>query len=203
MIESMKVFSILDERKISMLMDVIDESIVKNPSHDRVLESIRDVGFTQVQANDIAECFFNFYSALRHPDKLKEQISNTDMKAEVKQLITETFEQILEEGDKDMVAMMEEAEGLAMFGHNHLHEFSAVSEFRPIIDNHKLQKMVVSVVVAGRVYESNSSPPTLINFQMRLGEFENLVHMLDKRLDHIKMEVRTLEEKLGEDIVST
>lgn len=203
MIESMKVFSILDKKKISMLMDVIDESIVKNPSHDRVLGSIRDVGFTQAQAYDIAECFFNFYSALRHPDKLKEQINNTDVKADIKQLIVETFEQILEGGDKDMVAMIEEAEGLAMFGHNHLHEFGVASEFRPIIDNRKLQKMVVSVVVTGRVYESSDSPPTLINFQMRLGEFENFVHMLDKQLGRIKMEVKTLEEKLGEDIVST
>ena len=203
MIEAMEVFSVLDKKKLSMIMDVIDESIIKDPFHDQVISNLKEMGFTQGQSQNIAECFFNFYLALQYPDKLKEQVNKVDVKEGTKQLIVETFEQILKKGDKDIVAITEKAEALALLGHNHLHKFGVISEFRPIIDNHKLQKMAVSVVVTGLAHESNRSPSTPINFQMRLGEFENFVRMLNERLGQIKMEVEILEEKLGGDVVST
>ena len=202
MIESMEVFSILDKKKLSMIMDIIDEGIIKDPFHDSVMDNLEEMGFTQEQSRNIAECFYNFYLALQYPDKLKEQINKADVKEDTKQLIMETFEYILKKGDKDVVLITEKAEAVALFGHNHLHKFGVMSEFRPIVDNHKLQKMVVSVVVTGLAHESDRSPSTPINFQMKLNEFESFVRMLNERLEQIKMEVKTLEEKLGGDIVS-
>lgn len=203
MTESMEVFSVLDKKKLSMIMDVIDESIIKDPFRDQVISKLREMNFTQAQSHNIAECFFNFYLAIQYPDKLKEQINKANVKEDTKQLIMETFEQILKKGDKDVVTITEKAEVLALFGHKHLHKFGVISEFRPIVDNHKLQKVVVSVVVTGLAHESSSSPSTPINFQMKLGEFENFVRMLNERLGQIKMEVETLEQKLGGDVVST
>lgn len=202
MTESMEVFSILDKKKLSMIMDVIDESIVKDPFQDHVISSLQEMGFAPVQSRSIAECFFNFYLAIQYPDKLKEQIDKVDIDEDAKRLIVETFEQILKKGDKDTVTMAEKAGALALFGHKHLHEFGIISEFRPIIDNHKLQKMVVSVVVTGLAHESSRAPSTPINFQMKLSEFEDFVRLLNERLEQIKMEVETLEEKLGGDVVS-
>lgn len=199
---SMEVFSVLDKEKLSMIVGVMDENIIKDASRGPVIDSLEGMGFTQAQSHDIFECFFNFYLGLQYPNKLREQINNANVKEDTKQLIMETFEQILKKGNKDKVTLAEKTEILSLFGHEHLHKFGVISEFRPIIDNHKLKKVVVSVVVAGLAHKSDRSPSTEINFQMKLGEFENFVQMLNKRLEHIKMEVKALESRLGGDVVS-
>lgn len=202
MIESLGVFSTLDKGKLSMIMDVVDESIVKSTHRSRVKDRLRRMGFAPAQSGDIAECFFNFYLALHYPDELKEWINKANVNEYTKQLIMETFEEILAKGNKDAVAMTEKSDIMALFGHKHLHGFGVTSEFRPILDDHhKLQKMVVSVVIEGYTHDGGSTAPTPLNFQMRLDEFENFVRMLNKQLEDIRMEVKVVKEKLGGDVV--
>lgn len=199
--QELQVFSILDKEKISKIMDILDESIVRDQFKSPKIKKLEELGFTNQQSRDILECFFNFYHGLVYPDLMMELINNIDFKDDVKKLVIETFEVIRKKGDKTKVIMADKAEQLEDFGHDHLHGFKAISEFRPIIENGELRKLITSIIVEGNVQNANHTKTTSINFQTNLENFEMLVQDLNEELKRVKTEVAALKEKLGEDIV--
>ena len=199
--EELKVFSILDRKKISKIMDVLDESIVKDQFSSTKIKDLEELGFKHKQSRDILECFVNFYLGSQYHDEMKEIISQADVKEDMKQLIMETFEAVVEKADKTKIEIANKSESLAKFGHEHLYHFVVISEFRPLVANDTLQKMVMSIIIEGHAHNVDHTKATTINFQTDLTGFENLIQELNEQLKRIKMEVKILEEKLGDDVV--
>ena len=86
----------------------------------------------------------------------------------------ESFELMVEKSDKTKVNIAVACEEIANLGHDHLHSFKAWSEFRPIEDNNKLEKIVVAVVIEGNVQDREHTKITPINFQVDLKSFETI-----------------------------
>ena len=199
---ALQVFSILDREKISKIMSVLDESIVTDQFHSPKLKNLERLGFTRKQSRNILECFFNLYRGLPHPDETKEFVNSLDIKDDVKQLIIESFEAMMERTDKTKVDIAITCEKLENFGHDHLHDFEVSSEFRPITKNNKLEKMVMSIIIEGSIQDAKHTKVTPINFQVDLESFESIIQELNKQLKQIKTEIKILKEKLGDDVVS-
>ena len=200
-LHELQVFSILDREKISKILNVLDESIVEDPFGSPKRKSIRELGFTDRQSYDILECFFNFYRGLQYPDKIKQFIVHLDVNKDVKQLMTETFEKVIKKGNSTKVIISNKSAILKNFGHNHLHHFNVTPEFRPVVVDGKLEKMVVAIVIDGEAQRAAHTEASPINFQMDLKHFEDLVGDLNKQLEQIKIEVKILKEKLGDNVV--
>ena len=198
----LQVFSTLDREKISKIIDVLDESIVRDQFNSSKIKDLEKLGLAHEQSRDVLKCFFNFYRGFQHPDKLKKFFNNLDIEDDMKQRIIETFEELREKADKTKVAVAVTSEKSGRFGHDHLHVLEVTSEFRPIASDDKLQKMIMMIIVEGYTQNTAHTKETPINFQIDLKSFEHLVQELNEHLKQINMEVKILQEKLGEDIVS-
>ena len=183
-------------------MKIIDEDVIKHPFLVSRIRKLQELGFTQKQSRDIIGCFVNFYYGIQYPNDIKELISRADVNKDAKDLIHEIFELVIKKGDIAKVMLADKCENLSKFGHEHLYHFQAVSEFRPIIQNNKLQKVVMSIVLEGYAHDANHTKTTSINFQTDLEGLENLIDELNSQLKRIKTEVSALNEKLGMDIVT-
>ena len=58
--ECIRVFSILDKKKLFAILNVLDESVVKDQFHSLKIKSLEEIGLTNEQALDIIECFLTF-----------------------------------------------------------------------------------------------------------------------------------------------
>ena len=200
--ECIRVFSILDKKKLFAILNVLDESVVKDQFHSLKIKSLEEIGLTNEQALDIIECFFNFYLGLRDPDKIRAIINQTDVKEDTRDLVLEAFDEVIKKSDKTKVDLAYKSGDLENFGHEHLEHLEVTPEFRPILVQGKLQKMITSIIVEGHTHDTNHTKTTPINFQISLAKFEALILELNQQLQTIKTEVLILEEKLGGDIVS-
>ena len=198
----LQVFSILDKEKISKIVNVLDESIVRDQFNSTKIKDLEKLGFTHEQSRDIIKCFVNLYHVLQHSDRLKKFLNDVDIKDDIKQRIVNACEVLKEKADKAKVAIAITSEEARKFGHNHLHSLEITSEFRPIVEDNKLQKIIMMIVINGSMQNTDHTEKTPIDFQIELKDFENLVQELDKELKQVKMEVKILQEKLGDDIVS-
>ena len=201
-INEWQVFSIIEKNKIVKIIDMLDETVVKDQFRSTKIKNLEEMGFTHNQARNIIACFINFYLGLLYPDAIKKIISEIDVKEDVKRVIMETFDTVLENGDKVKVAITDKSERLGKFGHKHLYHFEAISEFRPIVANNTLQKLIVSIIIEGYSHDAAHSKATSINFQTDLAGFENLIEELNSQLKRIKTEISILQDKIGDDVVS-
>ena len=197
--QGIQVFSILNKEKISQILNILNENIIKDPYYK--IDELANLGFTKEQSLSILEAFYNFYDALKYPNRMEELISQLDIDDDIRQLIMETFEKIKEQGDKSKVIVTEKSEDLRIFGHDHLHRFEAIAEFRPLMDDNKLQKIVVTIIVDGETQNHPHNEPKRINFQTNFKQFQMIVEDLNKQLGNITMQISTLKEKLGNDII--
>ena len=200
--DELQVFSILDREKLFKIMKIFDESIVNDQFRSPKINNLKELGFTHKQSRDIIGCFFNFYLGLQHPDEIRGVINQVNIKEDTKQLIMEAFEAVIEKGDKKMVEIAEKSDILGKFGHEHLYHFQAVPEFRPILVNNKLQKMIMSIIIEGYAHNADHTKVTPINFQTDLMGLENLIQELNKQLEYIRTGAKILKEKLGDDVVN-
>lgn len=196
-----KVFAELTKEDISQISNMLDENIIRNPFDSRKIQELKNLGYTQGQSRSILEAFFNFYDALKRPEQMREFISKLDVNKDTKQLINETFEMILKKGDKSKVILVEKIENLKQFGHDHLHRLDAVVEFRPLVDDDKLQKIVLSIIIDGEIQNNAHSNPKIINFQTDFVTFQTVVNDLNKQLDAITTKIKILKEKFGDDAI--
>ena len=183
--------------------DILDDDILVDQFDNPKVKQLQDLGFTHKQSLDIVEGFYNLYRALTYPDRMKKFIAQVDINEDSRQLIMETFEQIMKKGDKSKAIIADKLEGLRMFGHDHLHRFEAVVEFRPITLDSKLQKIAVSVVLTGDIENNFHTKPQTIDFQMTFKAFERMMNDLNDQQKEITSQISILKERLGDDIVVT
>lgn len=198
--QSIEVFSVLNKEKISQISNMLDESIIADPFDNNKIQELKNLGYTQGQSDKILKVFFNFYDALKYPEKMREIINNFDVNIETKQLIMETFESVLKKGDKSKVLLVDKIEKLKHFGHDHLHYLDVAAEFRTIVNGGELQKITLSIIIDGEIHNKHTNPK-IINFQTDFVTFQNFVKNLDKQLDAITTEIKILKEKLGDDVI--
>ena len=201
--QGIEVFSILSKKKVVQIVSILDENIVKDPYDEKKIQELKKIGFTQRQSRNILEAFFNFYDALKYPERMREFIDQLKIDESTKQLIMDAFEMVLKKGDKSKVILTEKVENLKVFGHDHLHRLDAVAEFRPLTDGGKLQKIAVSIIIDGEIQNNAHANPKTINFQTDLTTFQTMVQDLNKQLDTIIIEINTLKEKLGDSVVES
>lgn len=199
--KELEIFSILNKEKISKIIDLLDESIVEEQFDSPKLQDLEKLGFTNKQAEDILECFFNFYTNIEHYDLVMSVIDSSNLTSDTKSLTKNAYEEIRKRADKTKVKIFEEVTELEIFGHKHLHNLKVTSEFRPIVKNGKLERIVSSIVWEGSAQSKDHKTKTLINFQMNLSTFEELVKELNVDLENIKTQITTLKKQLGDNIV--
>ena len=198
----LQVFSALDHEKISDIMDILNENIVKRDSStDVMFKRIQDLGFTTRQSSNIMMVFYNFYHALTNPNDMRKSIDQLEMSEDAKQLIQNTFERVRKKGNRSKVETALESRKMQMLGHGYLHHLEATAEFRPMTLDDKLQKIIVSVVVSGETHDGDFENPETINFQINFTDFKNMVEELNAQLEKITSQIKTLQEKLGDDVV--
>lgn len=201
--DALYVFTDLNKKTVSKIINALDESIIEDQHRSPKLETLKNMGLTTSQSQDIMECFANFYIGLKHPDKIKKLInSKTNINEDTKQLINETFNKIIKKGNKTKIAIASKAVVLDDFGHEHLGRLGVEAEFRPVVIDGKLSKMVLAVVVEGYTHDDKHNRATTINFQISLAGFEELVNNLNMELQQIKSTAKMLQTKIGENIVS-
>ena len=197
----LEIFSILDKEKITKIIDLLDESIVKDQFRTPQLQNLEKLGFTEKQSRDIIQCFFNFYSALPYPDEMNSFIDHLDFDNNVKNLVKDTFETIKKNGDKSKVTVANRLNKLQHFGHDHLHGIEAISEFRPVMVDKKLQNITTAIVVEINLQNTDHTKKTHFTFQTDLEGFEHMMQELNKQLIQIKTERQIMKEKIGDDTV--
>lgn len=195
------VFSILNPEKISKIINLLDENIVEDQFRSPKLQDLKKLGFTIGQARDILECFFNFYISSDKHDEMITIIDNSSLTSDAKSLAKNAYEEIIKRADKTKIDILEKTADVETFGHPHLHAFKVMSEFRSIVKNGKIERIVNSIVVEGNVQSSDHQVKTPINFQMDLSVFEKFVKSLNEDLENIRNEITILKEQLGDNIV--
>lgn len=197
----LEIFSELKKSQLLQINRIFDESIIKDPLNNDKIQELKNLGFTKKQSMAILEAFFNFYDALKHSEQMKNFIEQLEINDNTKRLIMDAFEMVLKKGDKSKVILIDKAEQLKIFGHDHLRKLDAVAEFRPLTDDGKLQKVVVSIVLDGEIQNTNHVNPKTINFQTDFATFQTMVRDLNTKLNTMRIEINTLKKKMGDDIV--
>ena len=198
---ALEVFAILDKQKIGKIMTVLDESIIIESLEGSRLTKLKNMGFTGKQAAAIMECFWNFYYGLRHPDKIKTIIEQQGLNDDTRKLILDTFYQVLKRGDKEKIRLNMKSETARQFGHAHLVQLEIMPEFRPIIIDGKLEKIIVSIVINGHTHDDQYHKIIPINFQIDIDKLKKLIHKFDNQIQEIETTIKALSTKLGRDVV--
>ena len=199
--KELEIFSVLNKEKISKIIGFLDESIIKEQLSDPQLQNLEKLGFTNKQARDILDCFFNFYAGIEHYDSILSLIDSSNLTSDAKNLAKNAYEEIRQHADKTKISMFKEIEQLEQFGHPHLHYLEVHTEFRPIIKNGKIERFAASVVFDGSAQNTDHDIKTPINFQMSMNRFKEFVKDLSNELEDAESKIASLKKQLGDNIV--
>ena len=199
--DAIEVFASLNKQQIAKITNIVDESVISEPLASYKIDELKKMGFTESQAFNIMECFFNFYLGLQHPEKIKNHINQQQsLSNDTKQLALDAFEHVLTKSDKQKIQFNLEYDAAQNFGHAHLSSFKIMPDFRPIIINGQLKKMAVAIVVHGHINDDQHQKLVQINFQTDIDGFKKLIHEFNDQLQKIERTIKELSEKLGGDI---
>ena len=198
---AIEVFAILNKQQIAKITNIVDESVISESSASYKLDKLKKMGFTESQALNIMECFFNFYLGLQHPNQIKNHIDHQhDLSNDAKQLALDAFEHVLAKSDKQKIQLNLEYDAVRNFGHAHLSTFKVIPDFRPIVINGQLKKMAVAIVIHGHVNDDQHQKFMQFNFQTDIDGFKKLIREFNDQLQKTEMTIKELSEKLGGDI---
>ena len=194
------VFENLDKKQIAILSDMFDENILIEQFTSPKLPHLQKMNFSEKQARDIIQCFFNLYSGIDVPDLVKDDIKKLKLSNDIKKNIIELFDELCSTVSTEEIAIAKKGSSLLRYGHDHIHEFSAVLELRPITQDNKLKKMLPSIVCTGEIQNYNHTKTKYLNFQIDVFQFEELVSDMNEILKEIKHDIKVLKDK-GDPIV--
>jgi hypothetical protein len=200
--EELIAFSGLSEDKIKQISSLLDERVI-DPTFSKMFinKIIQLIGCSEHIAEHIRICFYNFYNNVDSPKFIDDIIENSELNANEKNIIKETWATIQKNVDRKKIEMLETAIQLADYGHPHLHLFGAIPEFRPLLQDGKIIRMIPSVVVTGHVHGQNTEENEVINFQVTPEVLEDLIKDLENVLKDTKIQISELKKQLGDNII--
>ena len=194
-------FSGISDETMSKIVALMDETIVKDQLGTKKIDSLIQLGFPREKAHDIITTFFNFYAGLEFPDQVNAIIDNSSLIQKEKDLLKKSYETIKKRADKNYLDILRETKEIREFGHPHLHTLDMQTEFRPIIKNGKIVKMIPSIIVSGSAYDHSQEQGSAINFQVTPEVLESILQELNEGLEKVKKEISALKNQLGDNIV--
>jgi len=201
--ELISVFSKLNLEQINQLFELVDASITDQPLDMTKFFKIVGKGMTSTDVLDLNESLYNFSMGVSSPEIILKIVDDSTLKTETKEALKKNIKSLHARLPPEKITLHRAKTIAEEFGHPHVHNITAMAEYRPISnDNGKFQKIVPSFVVTVSIQsQKHEDPPQLVDFQMDVKAFENLINQLQDTLKIAKLEMEEFKNKFGEDII--
>lgn len=200
--EDLGIVGKIPSETIFKIADLVDEDIITKGG----IGGIEDIlGENNVSIGAIVRVFHNIVTCKDHPEIFMKFVDSTsDLLDKEKDTLKEVVRKIHNKVDADKITTNINVNQLEMFGHRHVQKnestFFIASEFRPILKDGKIVKMLPLLVMDLPVYDprGNSKP---VNFQMNLEDAEWLADLLNDNIKSLKIEIHQMREKFGSEVI--
>lgn len=192
------IFNRMPKEQIIELGNFFDDILYTSPDLSK-LEEILDISFRMSDIIELHAIFYNFTIGKRSPNKIFEIIDTSKLDEDKKKVLKETVQKIHDKTDLGDVSIRTTTSFLKTFGHPSIHDFTIVTEFRPISNKEKIEKFIPSLIISIDTHEFGVDK--VINFQLNLNEVEKLVDKLNEGFNSLKTEIQDLRNKFGDDII--